>query len=859
MIGSGPAGLACAFYLALAGYPVTIFEAQEKPGGMLRYGISEYQLAKDLLNLEIELIRQTGVEIRCGQRISGQSLFELKKDFRAIFLAIGRWQEPRLGYAGEKLSGVYYALEFLKRINTDQRPDVGQRVAVVGSGDTAIEAARCALRLGAKEVTIYCQGLEKEISTWPSEVAAAREEGVHFEFFVSPISLRGENGRLSAMEYQKLAQPQVASSRKNTIHVEGSKSITLVDTVILAPERTPDKDLIAALGIEKTDDGGIMADSRTLLTPIPGIFAGGEILKGRGSIVRAIAQGKRAAFFIDAYLRGQDLQKTKFEERRRPVSSTEVLAKRPHQAQEPIEPLKRSPEERIHDFREVEISLDENKARAEAGRCLDCAGCCECLQCVQVCEAKAIDHQDREKEIEVEVGSIIVATGFKTFDPSRLQRYGYGRLPEVYTSLEFERLNNASGPTGGEIRLRDGRRPETVAIIHCVGSRDENTHRYCSRVCCMYSMKFAHLVREKTGADVWEFYIDIRSPGKGYEEFYHRLQEEGVHFIRGRVAEVTDAALYKHELGKLIVIAEDTLAGRLRRIPADMVILSVGLEPAEGSQEIARLAGISQDADGWLNELHPKLAPVATATEGIFIAGCCQGPKDIPDTVAQASAAASQALSLIMKGKVEIEPTTASIDPDICVGCRQCLSICSYGAISYKDVVFVRSSVPIRPYRSKALGIGRSFPRSKVSSIEGGRMNKPPKIVGFLCNWCSYTAADLAGISRLKYPPGFHIIRVMCSSRVDPVFVIKALLEGADGVLIAGCHPGDCHYQKGNYYARRRVAMVKKLLETLGLEPQRVRVSWISASEGPRFVEIVQDFTRELKSLGPNLTRELIL
>ncbi len=306
-----------------------------------------------------------------------------------------------------------------------------------------------------------------------------------------------------------------------------------------------------------------------------------------------------------------------------------------------------------------------------------------CRACEKFCEAKAVDFNQKEEILEIDAGAVIVATGFETFDPSVLTRYGYGYYPEVYTSIEFERINNATGPTGGEIITKDGKKPGAVAIIHCVGSRDENHLRYCSRVCCMYSMKFAHLVREKTGAQVYEFYIDIRSPGKGYEEFYNRLQEEQTHFIRGKVAQVTDIADSSEEEGRLVVVAEDTLAGKVRRIPVDMVILSVGMVPAQGVENVARMLGISLDSDGWINELHPKLGPLETPSDGIFIAGCCQGPKDIPDSVAQAKGAAGAALSLISRGKLEIEAAVSVIDPERCMGCRQCETVCAYSAITY--------------------------------------------------------------------------------------------------------------------------------------------------------------------------------
>jgi len=301
------------------------------------------------------------------------------------------------------------------------------------------------------------------------------------------------------------------------------------------------------------------------------------------------------------------------------------------------------------------------------------------------CEVGAIDFTQQDEVVEVEVGAIIVTTGFHLFDPTPIHQYGYGRLDNVITSMEFERMVNSAGPTGGHVLLKDGTEPESVALIHCVGSRDEQYHKYCSRVCCMYSMKFAHLLKEHTSADVYEFYIDIRSFGKGYEEFYNRILEEGTVFFRGKPAEITDVAETPQEEGKLIVQFEDTLVGRQRRVPVDMVVLSCGLEPQPDSETVARLFNISRSADGFFLEKHPKLDPVATMTDGIFIAGCCQSPKDIPDTVAQASAAAAEALAMISRGKVEIEAATAVINEHLCTGCQVCMANCPYSAIAFDE------------------------------------------------------------------------------------------------------------------------------------------------------------------------------
>jgi heterodisulfide reductase subunit A len=300
--------------------------------------------------------------------------------------------------------------------------------------------------------------------------------------------------------------------------------------------------------------------------------------------------------------------------------------------------------------------------------------------CVEACgDRKAINLKMEDKYEKIKVGAIVLATGFKTFDPKRLPYYGYGTYPNVYTALEVERLVNASGPTGGEVVLRNGKKPKTVGIVHCIGSRDENTNRYCSRVCCMYSLKLAHLLKEKTEAEVYDFYIDMRTPGKFFEEFYNRVAEEGVHLIRGKVADVFPEG---NGSDRVVLQAEDTLINRIRRVPVDMLVLSVGLEAQADATDVRRLFNITCSTEGFFMERHPKLAPVNTFSDGIYLAGCCQGPKDIPDTVAQAGAAAAEAMALIDKGYIELEPNTAFVVEEECSGCRTCLSMCPYTAIS---------------------------------------------------------------------------------------------------------------------------------------------------------------------------------
>jgi len=309
-----------------------------------------------------------------------------------------------------------------------------------------------------------------------------------------------------------------------------------------------------------------------------------------------------------------------------------------------------------------------------------------CKACEKFCPPGSIDFEQKDEEITIQVGNIILATGYDLFDAKRIPQYGYGRLENVYTSLEFERLSNAAGPTGGEIVLRDGKTvPKAVAIVHCVGSRDQNHNIYCSSICCMQSLKFAHLVHERTGAEVYNFYIDIRTPGKGYEEFYNRLLEEGTNFIRGKVAEISSVARVPDEEGKLVIQVEDTLISKQRRIPVDMVILSSGLEARHDAKDVAKMFGISCSSDDWYIERHPKLDPIATMTDGIYIAGCAQGPKDIPASVAQGAAAAARVLGKIQQKEISLEPVRATVNEEQCSGCRICNDLCPFNAILFHE------------------------------------------------------------------------------------------------------------------------------------------------------------------------------
>ncbi|HEX2807419.1 MAG TPA: FAD-dependent oxidoreductase, partial [Kineosporiaceae bacterium] len=622
-----------------------------------------------------------------GTRVD--DLDELRlQGYSAILVATGTSSSTSLGVPGESLQGVVAGLGFLRTAKQDavrgQTSSLhGRRVVVVGGGNVAMDAARTARRLGAAEVTVAYRRGRDEMPAHLEEIQAAEQEGVRFACQVTPVEVVGdEQARVRGLccLRTRLGAPD-ASGRGRPEPILGSEFQQDCELVIEAVGLKPDVSGLAPAVTTAANDT-LWADPGTLQTEVSDVFAAGDVQQGALDIAHAVGQGRRAAFMMDRWMRGQELDPAGFDHLIPVVPAADVLARpRPGGRLEPRGAGARLvPEPR--DFTEVEPPLTQDEARYGAQRCLDCGVCSECHQCVDVCEAKAVDLSMKAQEVELRVGAIIVATGFTPFDARRIPEYGYGTYPNVYTSLEVERLLNAAGPTSGELVLRTGERPRSVGIIHCVGSRDARHNTYCSRVCCMASLKLAHLIRERTGAEIYNFYIDMRTPGKGYDEFYGKIRQEGVHFIRGRPVDVSDWSTSPEEEGRLVIRAEDTLAGIPRRIPVDMVVLAVALEPQSDAEQLARVLNISRGSEGFFTERHPKLAPVSTFTDGVFLAGVCSGPKDIPDTVAQAGAAAAEALAMIDRGSVELEPSTAFVDATKCSGCRVCVGLCRFGALT---------------------------------------------------------------------------------------------------------------------------------------------------------------------------------
>lgn len=490
--------------------------------------------------------------------------------------------------------------------------------------------------------------------------------------------------------------------------------------------------------------------------------------------------------------------------------------------------------------------------------------CIECYKCVDACGARqAIDFEQKPEDIELDVGAIIVATGYDIYLPYDNALYGYGKYDNVITALEFERLILAAGPTGGKVvRASDGKKPHSVVFIQCIGSRDVNKYEYCSGFCCMYSLKNAILLKEKYKDDVevYLIYMDMRTPFKGYEEFYRRARESNINFIRGRVSQILEDPQTKN----LIVKAEDMALGSPIELETEMVVLSTAAVPKKDASEVARILNISRGTDGFFMESHPKLKPIDTPVDGVFVAGACQAPKDIPYSVSQGSGAAARAATILSKKTWKIDPIVAVVDPKKCrnvtTKCGICAERCPYGSIR------VLEKQPAEVITAMCHGCGTCVAECPADAIQqmhftdaqimaqirAALEDKPEeKILGFLCNWCSYAGADLAGTSRFEYPTSVRAIRVMCSGRVDRDFILEAFRLGAGMVLVGACHlPYDCHYISGNWKMKARMDALAPMLQKLGLSPDRFRVEYVSAAEGVKFAEVIREMDAKLKELG---------
>jgi heterodisulfide reductase subunit A len=646
IVGGGPAGLSAAYFLAKKGYGVTVFEKEREAGGMLMTAIPAFRLPKDVVRKDIEEIVSLGVEIRTGAEI--RSLGALREQgYRAVFLGLGTTQSARMGIEGEDLANIHPCMSYLKRANYGEELDfIGKTVLLVGGGNVCLDVARLAPRLGARRVIIQYRRSRAEMPAFDWEIRAAEEEGIEFQYLCAPVRFIGRGGRVAEVESvrMKLGAPD-ASGRRKPVPVKGSEFRTAVDHVVVAIGLAPETSRFAG-ELALNADGTIKVDPETLQTSVPDVFAGGDVVTGPSLIVNAIGQGKRAAFFIDRHLAGFDLEAVSFETKM-PVVAKDVVIGR-QEAYSRLEPLavrEASPAERVRDVREIEAPLSEEEARFCASRCLDCAVCSECRRCVAACPAGAIDFTMRAEEEALTASSVVLATGFQLFAPEKLAAYGAGRLDNVITSMQMDRLLAPTRPFNAVLRPSDGKRPGNIAYVLCAGSRDHTVgNPICSQVCCMYSIKQAQLLMGALPlADITLYYIDIRAFGKGFEEFYQQARAMGANFVKGKIAKIEEKAD-----GNLKVRYEDIeRGGVVKETEHDLVVLSVGLLPAPGAAEMFSDERLPSDDFRFIGQADEDLSPGATSLEGVFVAGAASGPMDIPDSVLHAGAAAIQAAARI--------------------------------------------------------------------------------------------------------------------------------------------------------------------------------------------------------------------
>jgi heterodisulfide reductase subunit A-like polyferredoxin len=640
VIGAGPAGLTCAYFLAVEGYKVTIFEKLPVLGGMLTVGIPAYRLPRDIIESEIQVIRELGVEFKTGVEIGKDfTIGQLREQgYKAFFLGIGSQECKLLGIEGEDFDGVVPGLDFLKRVNLGERIQLGDRVAVIGGGNVAMDAVRTALRTGSRKPFIIYRRSRREMPANDEEIVECEDEGIEIMTLTNPVRVIARNGRVTAVECIRMELgPPDDSGRRRPVPIAGSELTIEVDAVIPAIGQESDwACLTDECACTLSDWGTVRVDPVTLQSEDPDIFAGGDAVTGPRTVVEAIGAGKEAAISIDRLLQGRDLREGRRTEwegvKDVPLEGREEMAR----TAMPHAPAA----QRIANFNEVQLGYDDLAARREGQRCLSCAVCSECYQCVEACLAEAFLHEEKPEERLLEVGSVVLCPGSEPYDPSGLEAfYHYGANPNVLTSLEFERILSASGPTLGHLqRPSDGAEPKKIAWLQCVGSRDTNRcgNGYCSSVCCMYAIKDAMIAKDHAEheLDCAIFNMDIRTFGKEYEKYYLRARDKaGVRFVKARVHTIDEVG----ENRDLRIRYADE-SGRLQEEFFDLVVLSVGLQVPQKTRQLAQRLGV--EVDGYNFAVSRPLAPVETSRPGVFACGVFQEPKDIPGSVTEASAAA---------------------------------------------------------------------------------------------------------------------------------------------------------------------------------------------------------------------------
>ncbi|MHB8085669.1 MAG: FAD-dependent oxidoreductase [Dehalococcoidia bacterium] len=648
IVGSGPAGLSAAYFLARSGYSVTIFESEPEAGGIMRWGIPSYRLPKGILTRDIKNITSLGVKITTGTKVG--STKNLKEDgFDAVFLAVGNTGGRRISIPGEDLNGVVDCMDFLKACNSESRPEIkGKKVVVIGGGNVAIDCGRSALRLGAREVQLVCLESGEEMPSHKWEIEQAIDEGIAINCSWGPRSISDIGGKAKGVEFVCCMSVFDAGGKFNPSFDESKRKSFDADMVIMAVGLLPNTSPFAA-ELELNRNKTIYADKETLQTSKPWVFAGGDAVTGPAMIVKAVGQGKRAAYYIDRYLQGMPMNSGHFDERLPMVDKESVLSRTSGDisARKPVSPKLKPVDEWARSFDEYEMTMTEDEARYSANRCLDCGGCSQCRQCVAICPADAISFDMRTELEDIAAGSVMLSTGFDIFNAANKPALGYGRFPNVINAMQMDRILAPTRPYNAVIRPSDGKAPSNIAFVLCTGSRDQKVNnRICSRVCCMYSLKQAQLLMGALPlADITIYYIDIRAFGKGYDEFYEQAKGMGVYFVKGKVARIEETTEQN-----LKVFYEDIEGdGGTRQAEHDLVVLSVGVLPTQGALCLFKDGSLEADPYSYIREVDEDLEPGKTSIDGVFVAGTAAAARDIPDSILHSDAAAAQVAAYLLR------------------------------------------------------------------------------------------------------------------------------------------------------------------------------------------------------------------
>jgi heterodisulfide reductase subunit A-like polyferredoxin len=683
IIGAGPCGLTTARDLRKLGYPVTIFEALPLAGGMLRVGVPDYRLPPLIVDREVREIIDLGINLRLNTPVTNLDDV-MKEGFKAVLIAVGAHEGRKLPIPGADLPEVLINTKFLRDVSlinlglqiADFGPGIekshsstsdgvaghnpqstirnpksvvqGRHVLVLGGGNVAMDCARTAVRLGAAKVDMACLESQEKMPAHPDEVREGEEEGITVYNSRSFKRVLDKDGHVAGVEAVKVTFMEFDTEGRLKLETEeGSEHVLPCEVLIFAiGQRAGLAFIPESSGVGITRMSTIAVNPNTFAATRPGVFAAGDAITGTSYVVEAVASGHKAAASIQKYLRGEEMERSPQPELPVVKMTQEEVQERVSSGEVKVTPRIRMEahpaNQRTSSFEEVSLGYTEEEAKAEAARCLACGICSECLCCYYKCGLGAIHHDMVETQEEVQVGSLILSPGYEVYNARLSQEYGLGRYPNVVNALQFERILSASGPTMGHVnRPSDGRVPRKVAFLQCVGSRDQS-HPYCSAVCCMYATKEAIIAKEhEKEIKPTIFFIDIRAYGKGFDTYYERARKEyGVRYVRCAISRVVEDPRTKN---LRITYIDDT--GEIKEEEFDLVVLSVGMVPSASTGELAKNLGVELDPYGFART--DNLTPLATSRPGVYVCGVFQGPKDIPETVAQASGAAAAASEIL--------------------------------------------------------------------------------------------------------------------------------------------------------------------------------------------------------------------